>query len=196
MTNLGIVDLNRMELVNALDETLMYEKNNITKVARYLQESLYKGGKILICGNGGSMAEAQHFAAELVVKLKDKRSALASIALGTNASNLTACGNDYDFGYVFAREVEALAKPYDSLICLSTSGNSPNIVQAAERARSLSKVKVISLTGKKKNALESLCDVQIKAHTEDTARAQEIHLFLLHYLADRAEAYFDLSKKT
>ncbi|MDO8460308.1 MAG: SIS domain-containing protein [Nanoarchaeota archaeon] len=170
----------------ALKKTLDLEKDNLEKMISIGLECLSSGGKILACGNGGSASQAQHFAAELVVRLKKNRKALPSIALTTDTSILTACSNDYSFDKIFSRQIEALANEKDILLCLSTSGNSANVVQAALAAKEKG-CKTVSFTGKKESELEKISDVTIKVQAEETSRIQEIHLFLIHFLAGELE---------
>ncbi len=177
------------ELKKALDETLSCEKEKIEEACNLLKECLISGGKILVCGNGGSAAEAQHMSAEFISRLKDDRRALASIALTTDSSILTACGNDYGFEKIFSRQVDALACEKDVLVCLTTSGKSPNLIEAAKSAREL-KCKVLSLTGINESLLEKESDLTIKCQSDKTARIQEVQLFIIHHLVGEAEKPF------
>ena len=140
------------------------------------------GGKLLVCGNGGSAADAQHFAAELVGRYESDRPALAAIALTTDSSALTAIANDYGFERVFARQVEALARAGDVLVALSTSGNSANVLRAAQQAK-LSGVQVVALTGEDGGRLALLADVLLAVPSRRVARIQEVHELCLHTLA-------------
>lgn len=177
------------ELKKVLDETLSIEKHKIDCACEMLKHCLISGGKILVCGNGGSAAEAQHMSAEFISRLKDDRKALASIALTTDSSILTACGNDYGFEKVFSRQVDALACEKDVLVCLTTSGKSPNLIEAAKSAKRLS-CKVLSLTGINESPLEKESDLTIKCRSDKTARIQEVQLFLIHHLVGEAEKPF------
>lgn len=174
------------ELVEAravLDRFLADETNlaRIAHTAELMAESLKDGGKILTCGNGGSLCDAQHFAEELSGRYRADRRALAAIAL-TDASHMTCVGNDYGFEFVFSRFVEALGRPGDVLLAISTSGNSPNVLRAAEAARSLG-MKVVALTGKDGGELAGICDVEIRApHSGYADRIQEIHIKVIHIL--------------
>jgi D-sedoheptulose 7-phosphate isomerase len=138
-------------------------------------------GKILIAGNGGSAADAQHFAGELVSRFYFDRPPLAAIALTTDSSILTAIGNDYGYEDVFARQVQALGRKGDVFIAISTSGNSPNILKAIEAAKSLGLV-VIGLTGRSGGKMKALCDVCLCAPSDSTPRIQECHLVIEHSL--------------
>jgi D-sedoheptulose 7-phosphate isomerase len=144
----------------------------------------------LICGNGGSAADAQHIAAEFVGRYETERRALPAIALTTDTSALTALANDYGFERVFARQVEALAQPGDCLIAISTSGNSPNVIAAVMTARSLG-CRVIGMTGAKGKKLASLSDACLMVPSDRTARIQEAHITIAHIwceLVDEAVA--------
>ena len=147
------------------------------------------GGKVLACGNGGSAADAQHFAAEFVGRFERERPGLAAIALTTDSSILTAIGNDYDFTSIFSKQIQALGAPGDVLLAISTSGNSANVVAAVEAARAKEMV-VIALTGHKGGKLRELLtetDVLICVPHERTARIQEVHLLTLHCLCDAVD---------
>jgi D-sedoheptulose 7-phosphate isomerase len=143
-------------------------------------------GKVMICGNGGSAADAQHFAAELVSRFNYDRTGLPSIALTTDTSILTAAGNDYGFESVFSRQVEALGRKGDVLIAISTSGNSPNVLKAIRTARSLG-ITVAGLTGMGGGEMADECDIVIRVPSERTPYVQEIHETVLHYVAGRVE---------
>ncbi len=175
-----------IDLFESLKQTLDIERENIVKATLCLVNSLKSGNKILVCGNGGSAAEAQHFVAELVVRFKLERKSIPAISLTTDSSILTACSNDYSFSEVFSRQIEGLAKKGDVLLCLTTSGNSENLLKAAKKAKELD-CKVISFTGNKQNRLEDLSDITVKVKSENTARIQEIQLFLIHQLAEEIE---------
>lgn len=144
-------------------------------------ESLRAGGKLLFAGNGGSAADAQHWAGELVSRFYYDRPGLPAIALTTDTSILTAIGNDYGYDYTFARQVEALGREGDVFIAISTSGNSANIVRAAEAARSRG-VKVIGFTGQGGGQLAALSDLCFRIPSNDTPRIQEGHEFVGHLL--------------
>ena len=153
----------------------------IAKIAEILNKCLKNGGKILICGNGGSAADAQHFAAELSGRYKKERGALAGIALSTDTSALTAIGNDYGFEFVFSRQVEALGRADDTLIGISTSGKSPNVLNAFKKAKEL-KMHCIGLSGKGGGAMNELCEINLVVPSDDTARIQEMHILSIHSL--------------
>jgi len=148
-------------------------------VARRMVEVLHNGGKILFCGNGGSAADAQHLAAEFVNRFQRDRQALAAIALTTDTSVLTSIGNDYGFDRIFSRQIEALARPGDLLVALSTSGNSPNVLRAVEAARALG-VFSIGLCGGSGGALAAAADETFIVPSPETPRIQEAHITLGH----------------
>lgn len=150
-------------------------------------KSLGSGNKLLIAGNGGSAADAQHFAAELVGRFYRNREALAAIALTVDTSLLTAVANDLGYEQIFSRQVEALGKSGDVLVAISTSGNSPNILAAARLARE-SGISVVTLTGNSGGALLELADVAIRVPSDDVARIQEVHELVLHSVAESLEA--------
>ena len=158
----------------------------VEAAAEQMKAAIAAGGKVLIAGNGGSAADAQHFAAELVGRFQCNRRALASIALTTDTSNLTAIGNDYGFDAVFSRQVEALARPGDVFVGISTSGNSPNIIAAVNEARTQG-IASIALLGRDGGKLESLADMAVVVPHQVTARIQEAHIFILHHWADVLE---------
>ncbi len=179
-------DLIRAELTEArlvLDQFLAEPANldRIAQAAELFAASLASGGKALTCGNGGSLCDAQHFAEELSGRYRHDRRALAAIAL-TEASHMTCVANDFGFEFVFSRFVEALGRPGDVLLAISTSGNSPNILRAAEAARAAG-LKVVSLTGKDGGQLASLSDVEIRVpHFGYADRIQEVHIKVIHIL--------------
>ena len=155
-----------------------------------MTHSLLNGGKILACGNGGSAGDAQHFAAELVGRFEVERQELAAIALTTDSSILTAVGNDYGFNVVFSRQVRALGHAGDVLLAISTSGNSPNIIEAIKAAQEAD-MRVIALTGKGGGQIGELLsddDIHLCVPAERTARIQETHLLVVHCLCDGIDA--------
>jgi D-sedoheptulose 7-phosphate isomerase len=151
-----------------------------------MTDCLRAGGKVMACGNGGSAADAQHFAAELIGRFERERQELAAIALTTDTSILTAVGNDYSYDEIFAKQVRGLGKKGDILIGISTSGNSKNVVKAIEAAKKMG-IKIIALTGNGGGKIASLLeadDIHLCAPSTRTARIQETHLVLLHALCD------------
>lgn len=158
----------------------------ISNIANILSTALLRKNKILIAGNGGSAADAQHFAAELVGRFQTNRGALPCLALTTNSSNLTAISNDFLFKNVFARQVEAFAKVGDIFIGISTSGNSENIIMAIEEAKKRG-MTTIGLLGKDGGKIVDIVDYSIVVPHNVTARIQEAHIFILHYFAKYIE---------
>jgi D-sedoheptulose 7-phosphate isomerase len=163
------------ELGPAMDEALAL-----------VQKTVNAGGTLFFCGNGGSAADAQHMATEYVVRYMRNRRAYPAIALTTDTSLLTAAGNDIGFENVFARQVEALARAGDLLIIHSTSGNSPNVLRAAEAARAKG-VPVLAFSARDGGALKALADVNVVIPTTRTDRAQELHLCVEHVICDTVE---------
>ncbi|MDR0665598.1 MAG: D-sedoheptulose 7-phosphate isomerase [Helicobacteraceae bacterium] len=153
----------------------------LEQAAKLCSNALKNGGKILLFGNGGSAGDAQHIAAELTGRYKKERKALAALALTTDTSALTAIGNDYGFDRVFERQVEALAKKGDVLIGISTSGESANAILALKKGREIGAA-TIGFSGKEGGKMKALCDINLIAPSFDTARIQEIHIFLGHTL--------------
>lgn len=172
------------EAVAALDPLVP----EIRAFADDLVACLAEGGLVCWCGNGGSAAEAQHLSAELVVRLRQNRRALASIALTVDTSVLTAQANDRGFEGIFARQVEALAGPRDCLVCISTSGGSANVCAAA-RAGHLIGARVLGLTGSSGGALAPLCNRVLRMPSDDTACIQECHSLVGHIICDLVEAW-------
>lgn len=158
----------------------------IAELAERLIETFRIGNKLLIMGNGGSAADAQHFAGEIVSRFRMERPALPAIAISTDTSILTAIGNDYGFERIFSRQVEALAVPGDAVIGLSTSGNSPNVQKALEVARQAG-CTTIGLLGKDGGSIKSVCDIPLIIPSNDTPRVQEGHITVIHILCDLIE---------
>jgi D-sedoheptulose 7-phosphate isomerase len=167
-------------------DALVALESKIAKAIEHGVETVKKGGTIYWIGNGGSAADAQHMAAELVGRYKRERKAIRSKALTANTSNLTAIGNDYGYDMVFSRQLEAFAKPEDLLIAISTSGNSKNIIKAVELARQVG-MKVVSLTGASGGKLAEISDVLLNVPSTDTPRIQETHLLIEHIFCDCIE---------
>ena len=155
-----------------------------------IKKSIKKGGKILFCGNGGSAADAQHLAAEFIVRLRPHidRSPLPAITLAQDTSTLTACGNDYSFDDIFLRPFKALAKKNDILVCISTSGNSKNILKVLREAKNL-KIYSICLLGKGGGKAKKLANKSLIVPSNNTARIQECHIFLGHFILENVENY-------
>jgi len=158
----------------------------IARLAALYAETLRGGGKLLFAGNGGSAADAQHVAAEYVVRYGHNRGALPAVAITTDTSLLTACGNDFGFDEVFARQVEALAQPGDLLVLHSTSGESPNVVRAAQVAKHKG-VTVVGLLGKGGGAVRELLDDALVIPSDETSHIQELHLAVEHVICELVE---------
>ena len=156
-------------------------------------DSLKNGGKILIFGNGGSAADAQHIAAELVGRYKTERKGLSAIALTTDTSAITSIANDYGYLHVFDRQVEALAKERDVVIGISTGGGSANVISALKLANDLG-CKTIGLSGRDGGEFNSLCDINLIAIGEDTPRIQEMHILIGHIICHLIELELSTSK--
>ena len=172
--------------LEAKQRTLAAMGPRIVQAAELLAERLRQGNKILVCGNGGSAADAQHFAAELVNRFEIERPGLAAIALTTDSSALTSIANDYAFEQIFARQVRALGRPGDVLLAISTSGHSPNVLVAIDAARELG-MATLALTGRDGGRMvEQLGngDIEIRAVAPATARIQETHILIIHCLCD------------
>jgi len=177
------------EGARALLETLMREERTIARIARLFGSTLRRGRTIFFCGNGGSAAEAQHLAAELVGRFVKDRRALPALALTTDTSILTSVGNDYGFERVFARQIEGLGRRGDLLVALTTSGRSPNVAAAVSAARARG-LKVAGMTGAQGAAFARRCDLCLVVPSRSTPRIQEVHLAVGHLCCELAEASF------
>lgn len=184
----SIVEASFEEHHNVFARTDKVLFDTIESSARFFVSTLENGGKILICGNGGSAADAQHLAAEFSGRYEKERRALPAVALTTDTSALTAIGNDYGFERVFSRQVEALARPGDCLIAISTSGNSPNVIAAVMAAREIG-CTVVGLTGETGKKLASLSDECVMVPSKRTARIQEMHITVAHIWCEYIDAY-------
>ena len=158
----------------------------IVKVGKMIVESMKKGGKILIAGNGGSAADSQHFAAEIVGRFVKERSGYPAIALTTDTSILTAIGNDYGYDDIFARQIEALGNENDIFVGISTSGNSENVIRGVDIAKKKG-LKVVGLLGKDGGRMKDICDESFIFGYSETARVQEHHLMTYHLLCEYIE---------
>ncbi len=161
----------------------------IAAAARMITETLKNNGTVYLCGNGGSAADAQHIAAELIGRFRRERKALAAVALSTDTSILTSIANDYAYEDVFARQVEALVKQGDVLWAFSTSGASANVIAAAKLAKQKGAT-VLAFTGRANSTLEQLADICLCADSESTARSQEMHQLAYHIICDLVEQSF------
>ena len=161
----------------------------IENIAHRIIDAIKKGGKLLICGNGGSAADAQHMAAEFVNRFLKERKPLPAIALTTDTSNLTRIANDYSFKEVFSKQVEAIGERGDVLIGISTSGNSKNVLRAMEVARSLG-IETIGLLGRDGGRIKDVCDLTFIVPSFSTPRIQEVHGFVIHAICGIVEDEF------
>jgi len=170
--------------------SLARDTETIQKIADILIEAYRNGKKMVLFGNGGSAADAQHIATEMVCSFANRdRPSLPALALTTDTSTLTAIGNDFDFERVFARQVESMVNKGDAVICISTSGNSPNVLAGAKAARKR-KARVIGFTGADGGKLAPLADVCLRVPSKITARIQEAHIATAHLLCDMIESAF------
>jgi len=161
----------------------------IAEAAKMIAGRISNGGKVIVFGNGGSAADSQHMAAELMVRFEKERRALPCIALNTNTSVITAAANDYDFVRVFSRQIEALGTCEDIAVAISTSGNSPNVLEGVRTAKAAG-MPVIALAGRNGGELARIADISIVVDNENTARVQEVHILLIHILCKLIESEF------
>lgn len=171
-------------------ELLQKQSLTIAKIACLFNQSLEAGGKIIFIGNGGSAADAQHLAAELVGRFRKNRGALAAVALTTDSSILTAVGNDFGFEEIFSRQIEALAKKEDLLVGISTSGKSKNIIKAIEKAKVIG-LKTVGLLGKDGGEIKNLVDIDLTISLDNTPSIQEMHILAGHTICGIVENHFD-----
>ena len=164
-------------------------EGTLGKASHLIVETLKNGNKVLLCGNGGSAADAQHIAAELTGRYKSERRALPAIALTTDTSALTAISNDYGYNKVFERQVEALANKGDLLIGISTSGNSENIISALQLARELG-CTTLGFSGRDGGKMNEVCDINLVVPSDDTPRIQEMHILFGHTLCQIVDNAF------
>jgi len=186
MTDSQLIASNIEEHIEVLRLASKLLSENITQAANKISASLALGGTLFFCGNGGSAADSQHLAAELVGRFKQDRKALRSIALTTDTSVMSCIANDYSFSEIFSRQLEALGRDGDVLVAISTSGNSPNIANVLQTARSKN-IFTVSLLGKDGGDAKSLSDLPIIIPSSSTARIQEIHGLIGHILCDLIE---------
>jgi len=191
----SIIESEFSEHLKTAQATLEYIATPLEIAANLCIDTLKNGGKILIFGNGGSAADAQHIAAELVGRYKIERKGLAAIALTTDSSILTCITNDYSYDYVFSRQIEALANNNDIAIGISTGGTSSNTTSALKTARDLG-CKTIGLSGRGGGEFNELCDVNIVVPAEDTPRIQEMHILIGHTICHLIDQAFSDSTQT
>ena len=161
---------------------------DIEKAIKIIHKKISLGGKLMFCGNGGSASDAQHLSAEYLVRLRPtvNRKPLPAISLAQDVSTITACGNDYDFSDVFLRPFQALAKKNDVLIAITTSGNSLNVIKVLKEARS-KKITTLGLLGSNGGKCKKFCDIKLIVPNKSTARIQECHIFLGHFILEQVE---------
>jgi len=186
MGNIAEIYVKRLEENIAVHEKGRKLASDVEKGANAIVACLKKGGKILLFGNGGSTADAQHIAAELLGKFKMERKALPAIALTTNSSVMTAIANDYGYEKIFSRQVEGLAKKGDVVIGISTSGNSESVVLGLKKAKEMGAF-CIGMSGERKAKIDEVSDICLKVPSTDTARIQEMHIFIGHVICELAE---------
>jgi D-sedoheptulose 7-phosphate isomerase len=192
----------KIELKNQLEENIRVHENiidmshDIIEVIRSIQNKLKKNGKILFCGNGGSAADAQHLVAEFIVRLRPhiNRNPIPAITLAQDTSTLTACGNDYSFEDIFLRPFKALARKNDVLICISTSGNSKNILKVLKEARK-KKIYSVCFLGKGGGKAKRFSNISLIIPSNNTARIQECHIFLGHFILEKVEDFLIIKKR-
>ena len=172
-----------------IENTITVMTPSIEKSCHLIVSTLKNGNKVLLCGNGGSAADAQHIAAELIGRYKSERRGLPAIALTTDTSALTAISNDYGYARVFDRQVEALANKGDLFIGISTSGNSDNILSALTVAKELG-CKTLGMSGKNGGDMNSVCDLNLVVPSDDTPRIQEMHILIGHILCQAVDDAF------
>ncbi len=160
----------------------------INQSIKNIYKSLGNGGKILFCGNGGSAADAQHLAAEYLVRLRSdiNRKPVPAITLAQDTSTITACGNDYSFDDIFLRPFQAIARKNDVLVCLTTSGNSKNILKVLKEAKKR-KILTVGFLGNKGGSAKNFCDIKLIVNSKITSRIQECHIFLGHFILEQIE---------
>lgn len=177
------------ESIEVKEKLLKTQTPVICQIVEEIIACIRNNGKILLFGNGGSAADCQHMAAELVVRFQGQRKSLPAIALSTDSSILTAIGNDYGFEYVFSRQLEALGNSHDLAIAISTSGNSKNVILAVQKAKEMG-LKTISLSGCRGGKLSKLTDISLIVPSNNTARIQEAHILCLHAICEVVESQY------
>ena len=180
-----ITAIENLQELNSNNDVL----NRITDAARLIVDAIKSGNKLMICGNGGSAADAQHMAGEFVCRFYKDREPLPAIALTTDTSVMTAISNDYSYDHIFSRQVKALGKKGDVLLGISTSGSSGNVLEAFKTAREIG-VKTVFLTGEAEREIAKISDIVIKAPSADTPRIQEMHLLIEHIICEIVENQF------
>ena len=186
---------NQLEQNIIAHQDILNMSDDIIEIVQIIKKKLKKGGKLLFCGNGGSAADAQHLAAEFIVRLRPhiNRQPLSALTLAQDTSTITACGNDFSFDDIFVRPFKSLANKNDILICISTSGESKNILKVLLEAKK-QKIFSIGFLGKKGGNAKKLCNKALIVSSENTARIQECHIFIGHFILEKVEDLI-ISKK-
>ncbi len=187
---LSIIEQEMISHQKVFEETVAGMQHHIYTAALLSVEALKKGKKIILFGNGGSAADAQHIAAELTGRYKTERQSLPAIALTTDTSALTAIGNDYGFDRVFSRQLEAFAAEGDVVIGISTSGNSANVIEALKLAKER-KCKIVGLSGKGGGEMNGYCDINLVVPSDNTPRIQEMHILIGHTICQIIDSAFE-----
>ena len=196
MKKFDLKELYQKEIQNHIQSTSLFLENNFDEFKKFLDfciKSIKKGNKIILFGNGGSAADAQHIATELVVRYKKNRKSIPAISLSTDTSTLTAIGNDFSFNRIFSRQIESIGKNGDVAVGISTSGKSPNILNALDLAK---RKKIISVLLTKKNypnkkKINRITDIVLGVPAKETARVQELHILLGHLLCAALDESFN-----
>jgi D-sedoheptulose 7-phosphate isomerase len=183
----AVIEAAFSDAIRLHDRTMHQDAAAMLAVVDAVRRALDAGGRVLVCGNGGSAADSQHFAAELVGRFVKERRAFAAVALTTDTSVLTAIGNDYGYERVFARQVEAIGRSGDVLVAISTSGRSANVLAAMATARERQMV-TVALTGGDGGAIGAAADLHLNVPSPSAARAQEVHRTILHVICELVEA--------
>ena len=183
---INLMESSAQELTHAVLDTLRKEARVVQKIAEVISGALAAGGKVLLCGNGGSAADCQHLAAEFVNRFRKERRPLPAVALTTDSSILTAIANDYSFREIFEKQVQALGRPGDVLIGISTSGGSENVTRALIAA-GRREMATVGFTGRDGNEMAGICQYLVRVRSSDTPRIQEVHIFLGHLICDMVE---------
>ena len=188
MKNLANDLKNQLQQNIIAHQEILNMSDDINEIVQKIKKRLKKGGKILLCGNGGSAADAQHLAAEFIVRLRPhiNRNPIPALVLAQDTSTLTACGNDYSFDDIFLRPFQAIVKKNDILICISTSGNSKNIIKVLKEANK-QKIFSVGLLGKGGGRAKKMLTKSIIVPSNNTARIQECHIFLGHFIFEKVE---------
>ena len=191
---MGMINSELNSHKETIEKTIAELQNFIYTACVIVSEAVVDGKKLLIFGNGGSAADAQHIAAELTGRYKSERKALPAIALTTDTSALTAIGNDYGYKEVFKRQVEALANKGDVVLGISTSGNSKNVIKALKKAKKLG-CKTIGFSGRDGGKMNEVCDINIVVPSNDTPRIQEMHILIGHIICQAVDNEWEIKRK-